>query len=138
MIYDNFSIWHIAFEIMNNTCPGNIIFNFCDYKNFFRPIWSISFSKKVSVFWYYNMITNLKFRIFIILLESIYVSFLKLTGFILIVLWYFLLYSFTISSNLSIYTFFDIGVISLSVFFFKFLINLTATTNFSAIIHYKN
>ena len=36
------------------------------YKTFFRPIWSVSFSKNVSVFLNSYMITNFKFRIFII------------------------------------------------------------------------
>ena len=45
--------------------------------------------------------------------KSIYVLSLTSTGFILFVLWCVLLCSFTISSNLSIYTFFDIAVIDL-------------------------
>ena len=36
------------------------------YKTFFRPIWSVSFSKNVFVFLNSYMITNFKFRIFII------------------------------------------------------------------------
>ena len=39
-------------------------------------------------------------------------------GFILMVLWYVLLYSLTISSNLSIYIFFNIEVIYLQILFF--------------------
>ena len=47
------------------------------------------------------------------------------TRFIFIVLWYVLLYSLTISANLSIYLFFDIKVINhLSMLFFKNLENL--------------
>ena len=46
-------------------------------------------------------------------LKSIYVLSLTSTSFILIVLWYVLLYSPTISSNLLIYTFFDTEVMYL-------------------------
>ena len=67
-------------------------------------------------FLYYDIITylqalNLGSLSLLSLIESIYVLSLTSTGFILIVLWYILLYSFTISSNLSIYTFFDTDVL---------------------------
>ena len=45
---------------------GTFFLSFFNYKNFFRPIWSIEFRKNVFAFWYSNMINNLKFRIFII------------------------------------------------------------------------
>ena len=49
-------------------CPWHCIFNFFIYKHFFRPIWSVTFGKNVLVFIYLYpcMITNFKFRIFII------------------------------------------------------------------------
>ena len=53
-------------EIINNICPWNCIFNFTNNKNFFRPIWCISFSKNIFVFRNSYVITNFKFRIFII------------------------------------------------------------------------
>ena len=53
-------------KITNNICPWNNIFNFLNYKNFFRRIWSVCFSKNVFVLLYPDMITNFKFRIFII------------------------------------------------------------------------
>ena len=53
-------------EIINNISPWNSIFSFFNHKNFFRPIWSISFSKKVFILWYSNMFASFKFRIFII------------------------------------------------------------------------
>ena len=62
------------------------------------------------------MITNLKFRTFlIILVNKVNIYMLEFTskGFILMVLLYTLLYLLTMSSNLSIYKFFDIEVIYL-------------------------
>ena len=50
-------------QITNSISPRNCIFNFINNKNFFWPIWSISFSKNVFIFWNSNMITNFKFRI---------------------------------------------------------------------------
>ena len=50
-------------------------------------------------------------------------------GFILMVLGYVLLYLFTISSNLSRYTLFDIEVMYLKILFSKVLKNLSATTD---------
>ena len=35
----------IAFKITNNISPRNSIFNFCNNKDFFRPIWNIAFCK---------------------------------------------------------------------------------------------
>ena len=65
------------------------------------------------MFLYFDVLTispilNLGSLLLISLLEAIYVLDFTSTGFILIVLWYELLYLLTISSNLSIYTFFDI------------------------------
>ena len=62
------------------------------------------FGKTTFIFWYSNMITNLKFRIFFItyiLSKSVYM-FVFTT---LIVLWYVLLYLLTMWTNLSICTF---------------------------------
>ena len=46
-------------------CLRNSIFNFCNHKSFFRPIWNIALCKNVSIFWYSYMVTKFKFRIFI-------------------------------------------------------------------------
>ena len=52
-------------------------------------------------------------------------------GLVLIVLWHVLLYLLTMSSNLSIKTFFEIEVMFLLILLFKVLIiNLAATTDF--------
>ena len=102
-------------EIVKNICPWNCLFNFTINKNFFIPVWCVSFSKNIFVFRNSYVISNLKFRIFIInffLKINICIIF-NITGFILIVLWYVLLYSPTVSSNLSIYTLFDTGVMYL-------------------------
>ena len=52
-------------KIINYICPWNCIFNFFNYKNFFRPIWCVSFSKNIFVLRNSYMITNFKFRIFL-------------------------------------------------------------------------
>ena len=52
-------------------------------------------------------------------------------GLVLMVLWHVLLYLLTMSSNLSIKTFFEIEVMLLLILLFKVLIiNLAATTDF--------
>ena len=118
-------------KIICNICLRHSIFNFFNQKNFFRPIWSVTFCKNVFIFWYSKNITNFKFKIFISLLESICILDVTRIGVILILLWYVLLYLLTISSNLSINTFFDIEVkIYLYILFFQVLMNISAVTDF--------
>ena len=93
-----------SIKIINNICPRRSIFNFFNHKNFFRPIWSITFCKNIFMLWY-SPILNWGSLSLISLLEPIYVFFFTSTSFILILLWYLLLYLLTASSNLSIYTF---------------------------------
>ena len=73
-------------KITNNTSPWHIFFNFCNQKDFFMPIWSITFCKNIFVFRYSNMLTNLGFSLVFFLSKSIYVLDFTSTGFILIVL----------------------------------------------------
>ena len=91
---------------------GAVFFN---HKNLLIPIWSATFFKNVFIFWYSNVINNLNFP---------YNFNFPSTGFILIVLWYVLLYLLTISSNLSIYRFFETEV--------KYL-NFSAITDFPSL-----
>ena len=97
-------------KITNNTSPRDTCCNVFNYKNSFRPFCNLDFCKNAFMFWYSNKITNFKFMIrifnFFIILELIYVPGFTSAGFIAIVLRYVLLYSLTISSNLSVYTFF--------------------------------
>ena len=76
-------------EMVNSICPQNCIFKFFNYKNVFRTIWSIFFSKNVFVFSYSYVITNFRFGISVITINTLN-----------FVLWYALLYSSIISSNL--------------------------------------
>ena len=55
-------------KITNNICPRNSIINFFNIKNFFRSIWNLTFCKNVFMFWNFYMVTNIKFRIFFIVL----------------------------------------------------------------------
>ena len=45
--------------------------HFLNHKNTFRPIWSVTFCESVFIFRCSHMITNLKFRIFIIISWSL-------------------------------------------------------------------
>ena len=47
---DNF----FTVKMTNNICPRHSIFNFFNYKNFFRPIWNVSLCKK---FFYFDILT---------------------------------------------------------------------------------
>ena len=84
-----------TFKFTNNICPRHSVFSFFNQKNFFRPIWRANFCKNVFIFQYPYMITNFKFRIFIFFSvpKLIYVPHFKLTGFILVVLWYVVVFS---------------------------------------------
>ena len=72
-------------EVINNVCPWNCIFNFFNYKNFFRAVSCVSFNKNIFVLRDSYMITNFKFTAFIIIVLS-----LTSTGFPLIVLYYYI------------------------------------------------
>ena len=63
------------------------------------------------------------------LLGLIYVLDFTLTGFVLIALRYVMLDFSTISFNLLIYKFFEAGVMYLSIWFFKVIINLSVITD---------
>ena len=122
-------------KIINKICPRHSIFKCFNYKNFLRPIWSVTLEKTFS---YFDILTispilNLGYLSLNFLLESVYVLDFTLTGFILIVLCYVLLYLFTISSNLSIYTFFETEGTYLKISFFKVLMNLLAVTYFPSL-----
>ena len=56
-----------SIKVLCYICLRYSIFNFFCHKNFFRPIWSVTFRKNIFIFWYSHMVTNFKFRIFIIL-----------------------------------------------------------------------
>ena len=59
-------------KIVINICSWDCISNFTNYKNFFRPAWSISFSKNVFLIWFFYMIIKLKFRVFIIRINVVF------------------------------------------------------------------
>ena len=54
-------------KVFYYVCLRKSMCNFFNRKNFFRPIWGIIFRKNAFIFWYTHMVTNLKFRIFIII-----------------------------------------------------------------------
>ena len=93
--------------ITNNIWPWYSIFNFFDYNNFFRPIWSVTFCKKTLIFfdiltWFLYLFPTLNFGIF-------FISFnmkvnIRICLNIMIVLWYLLLYLSIIWFDLLTYT----------------------------------
>ena len=56
----------LTIQVINYIISRNCICNFTNNKNFFRLIWSVSFSKNVFVFSNSNMVINFKFRILFI------------------------------------------------------------------------
>ena len=82
-----------SIKVLYYICLRHNIFNFFNHKTFFRPMWGRTFCKNISIFQYSYIVTNYIFRIFdiIFFLKLIYVLDFTSTGFILIVLWYFVL-----------------------------------------------
>ena len=100
-----------SFKITDKICARNSVFNFFNQKKFFRRIWYTPFCKNVFMFWHSNNITDFKFRFFIINFFTRFNIWIWAWFYIIryfIVLWYVLLYLPTISSNLPIYTIFNI------------------------------
>ena len=112
-------------KIINNICPWNCIFNFTNNKNFFRPVWCVSFSKNIFVFWNSYIIANNKLRIFIINL-----IFKINTCIVFNINRFHLNCSAVCIICTLIYTVFDIDVMYLYILVFKVLINLSATIYF--------
>ena len=101
-VFTNFyTMSFLSISSLLRSRPWNYIFNFFNYKSFFWPIRSISFSKNIFALRNSNMITNLKFRITFIWFFIVFNKKILCNGLILIVLWIVLLYLFTISSNTS-------------------------------------
>ena len=127
-------------KINDNICPWYSVLPFLTTRNFFRSIWGKTFCKNIFIFCCSYMITNISLRIFIsffYIKVNIYPWLQQAQkGIILFALWYVLLYLLTMSSNLSIYTCFHIEFIYLEILLFKVLLNLSATTDFPALLAY--
>ena len=111
-LFNNFFIVKIA----NNIYSRKNLFNLCNHKNFFRPIWHVIICNKV--FLYFHILTwsptlNLTSSFLFFWSKSVYVLDFISAGSILFVLWYVFLYSLTRLSNLLIYIFLDIKIIYL-------------------------
>ena len=116
LFFFQFFSWKVAtnfsIKIINKICPRHNIFKFFLHENFFIPIWSRNVCKNVFMFWYFNNITNFKFRISITKVNMFDFDFkvnvfdFVSTGFFLIIPWYVLLHLLTIWPNLSINTYF--------------------------------
>ena len=50
---------------------GIVFLYFLNYKYFLTPNCCVSFCKYVSMFWYFHMVTNFKFRVFVIMMNTI-------------------------------------------------------------------
>ena len=120
-----------------------MLFNFTNNKNFSWPIFSVSFSKNIFVFWNPNTMTNFEFRfgyirIFVVFSLRIrcyvnwfhfYCSTNCVIVFIDNIYWQYWQYR-QIHQNK---TFFEIAVMCLKSLFFSVLINLSATTDFPSL-----
>ena len=110
-------------------------FNFFN-KYFFRPIWNIDFSKNVFLFWYSSIISNFKFRTFLIIYLFIKVniyawlyinrllfncSMIFISAFINYIILFINIHIFWYWSHMLI------------ILFFKVLINLSTTTDFPSL-----
>ena len=131
------SNYFLAVKMTNKICPRNSIFNFFNHKNLSRPIWSVIFYKNVLIFLYSYMITNFKFRIFLIIffikVNICAWPYINRLHFCCAMIWHTLLCLLTMSANLSIWIFFYTEVTNLQILFFEALINLSVTTYFSSL-----
>ena len=78
----------LSIKIINDICPC-LFFHFCNVKNLFRPIWSVTFCKNVFLCFFIltiSPILNLGSLSLISLIQRIYVFDFTSTGLILIVL----------------------------------------------------
>ena len=120
-----------VFKIANNICPLSKILTSVVTETSSDQFETWRF---VKIFLYLDILTiwrtlNSGSLSLISWLEPIHELGFIWTRFILIILWYVLLYLLTISTNLSIYTFFDIEVMYLWIF----LMNLSAATDFPSL-----
>ena len=95
-------------KITNKICPGHSVFNLFNHKNLFRPMSKIASCKIDFIFWYSYMITNLEFKIFLIISyvkSKCVLDLISSVVYILIVLWSALLYLLTLLSIFSIHIF---------------------------------
>ena len=123
---------YFSFKISNNICPQDSVFNFFSHKYFFGLISNTAFLQKCFSILIFQQYHHFKFRIFI---SNLFTKVNKCAWFYInrvhsIVLWHVLFYLLTISSNSSIYTFFNTEVTYLLILFFKVLTNLSATADY--------
>ena len=117
-------IWKILIQKTLST----VIFNCFNNKNLFWSIWSAGFGKNTFGFWYSDMITNIKFMVFIITLCTcldINMLHFECSGICIIVFTNYTIWLI----NMHI---FNVGVIYLQILYFRVLINVSATTDFSS------
>ena len=117
-------IWKILIQKTLST----VIFNCFNNKNLFWSIWSAGFGKNTFGFWYSDMITNIKFMVFIITLCTcldINMLHFECSGICIVVFTNYTIWLI----NMHI---FNVGVIYLQILYFRVLINVSATTDFSS------
>ena len=124
-------------EITNNVCQWYDVICFLDHKDFLRRNWNVTLCEDILVFCYSYRVINFAFRIFAIMLNTIFhiCAWLKITrfrvflGFFLICFAVFINYFISFSKA----HIFCYRVICLKKFFFNVLINLWATIDFPSL-----
>ena len=61
----------LSIKIANNICPQQTPFKFFSHKDFVRPFSSVTSSKIDFIFWYYYVMINFEFRIFLFIINQI-------------------------------------------------------------------
>ena len=65
-------------EIGDNVCPWYCTFHYLDHKGFFRPICNVTLCKNICVFWYFKIIYNFEFRVFVTMLNDMVITYTRL------------------------------------------------------------
>ena len=121
----------------NNICQGHFLNFFFNRKIFFGTISNIVFFKNVFIFRYSYVVTNLKFRIFLIIFflmevnvcARLYINRLHFGCAMLCIFINYFINFYQLFHQLLYQCTFDIEIIYLQIFFFKVLINFSSATD---------
>ena len=72
LFFKKYSNNFFTFKISSNVFPCYSVRYFLDHKYFLTLTWNVAFCKKFFIFWYSHMVANFGFRIFVIMLNTIF------------------------------------------------------------------
>ena len=134
IVWFSFNLY-VLFEVallLQYVCPWCSSLTFLITKTFSNL--ELNILQNVSSISNSHMMTNFKFKTFFIIFNfQVKIHVLTSIGFILIVWWYALLYSLTISSNLSICIFYGIEGTYFGILLLNVLSNLSTITDFPSL-----